>query len=164
MTEIPMPFALTAPRRIAAGLVLLALLIAPSTASGQSGGRARGEVAAPVILSPADGATIPCPDTAPCFRVTVQGKTPTGYWPFLAVAPLAAAPRIWIQPPIVIVREDGTFSGTVYLGTTRNGGGEQFQLLILAHPDRTRFKEGEILTQIPDGVKIGDPVVVLRPR
>lgn len=87
------------------------------------------------VLSPEDGARVPrkdedpsCPEQGPCTKVYVKGRVATGYWPFLAVAPLNAAPRIWIQPPITTVRRDGTFTGMVYLGTEKVGAGEKYNI------------------------------------
>src|SRR5437867_4282844 len=95
----------------------------PAVTQGQSAGSAKEAVLAEV-LSPKDGDRVPrkdqdppCPERGPCTKIFVDGRVEKGYWPFLAVAPLAAAPRIWIQPPVTAVKRDGSFSGMVYLGT-----------------------------------------------
>lgn len=127
----------------------------------------------PEILAPKDGDEVPrtgedpaCPDEGSCSMVYVKGRVPAGreLWPFLAVAPLNAAPRIWIQPPITAVKRDGTFIGMVYLGNDKVGTGEKYNLLILAHQDREHFKEGQVLMAIPDDCETSDPVTVLRTK
>ena len=124
------------------------------------------------VLAPRDGDRIPregedtmCPDRTPCTRIFVDGRVAPGYWPALAVAPIAApTPRIWIQPAITGVKEDGRFTGMVYLGTEREGAGEKFNIFVLADKNRERFREGEILTAVPRGCVASDPVTVLRTR
>jgi hypothetical protein len=123
------------------------------------------------VLSPQDGDRIPrkdqdptCAEGRPCTRIFVDGRVEPGDWPFLAVAPLNMAPRIWIQPPITALKQDGRFSGMIYLGTERHGAGEKFNILVLAHPDKGRFREGDILTEIPPDCTASEPVTVLRTR
>jgi len=124
------------------------------------------------VLSPRDGDRIPregqdtmCPERNPCTRIFVDGRVEPGYWPALAVAPITApTPRIWIQPPITGVKQDGHFTGMVYLGTEREGAGEKFNIFVLADKNRERFREGEILTAVPRGCVASDPVTVLRTR
>jgi hypothetical protein len=122
------------------------------------------------VTAPKDGERIPrkdqdpCPERGPCQKIYVTGHVETGYWPFLAVAPLNAAPRIWIQPPVVTVKKDGSFMGMVYLGTERIGAGEKFSILVFAHKDKMRFREADVLMSVPDDVVASDPVTVLRTR
>ncbi len=127
----------------------------------------------PEILSPKDGDRVPrqdedpaCPEKGPCTKIYVEGRVPPGQelWPFLAVAPLNAAPRIWVQPPITSVKRDGTFTGMVYLGTDKVGAGEKYNLLLLAHRDKDHFKEGQVLMAIPENCDASDPVTVLRTK
>ncbi len=124
----------------------------------------------PKVLSPVHGAevpadteTLPCPEESACYRINVQGIVSVGSQAFVLVAPLAAAPRAWVQPR-VIVRSDGTFDGIAYLGTEDQGAGERFQILVLSHKDKGRFKEGEALPAIPEDCAVSDPVTVLRRR
>jgi hypothetical protein len=111
---------------------------------------------------PRQGEDPPCNSGAGCTRIAVQGKVSKGYWPFLAVGPILAAPDIWIQPPVIGVRDDGTFDGMVYLGTERVGVGEKFTIFVFAHQDRNHYREGEILEKLPSNCIISEPVTVLR--
>src|SRR5438132_12559688 len=87
------------------------------------------------------------------------------YWPPLAAAPIAApTPRIWIQPAITGVKQDGRFTGMVYLGTEREGAGEKFNIFVLADKNKERFREGQILPGLPKDCVASDPVTVLRTR
>lgn len=124
------------------------------------------------VLSPKEGERVPrqgedppCPggkEPGPCAYVA--GRVATGSWPFLAVAPLNAAPKIWMQPPINAVKKDGTFNGMVYLGTDKVGAGEKYNILIFACQNQQRFKEGEVLTSVPADCGVSDPVTVLRTK
>lgn len=131
------------------------------------------ETPAPQVLSPKDGERVPrqgedppCPEQGPCTKIHVAGRVApgAGAWPFLAVAPLLAAPRIWIQPPITAVKQDGTFSGMVYLGTEKVGAGEKYNLLVFACQNKQHFREGEVLMGVPDDCVVSDPVTVLRTK
>jgi hypothetical protein len=123
------------------------------------------------ILSPKDGERVPrqgedppCPEQGPCTKFHVEGRVAPGTWPFLAVAPVLAAPKIWVQPPIVALKKDGTFSGMVYLGTEKVGAGEKYNLLVFACQDKQRFREAEVLTSVPADCGVSDPVTVLRTK
>jgi hypothetical protein len=48
----------------------------------------------------------------------------------------------------------------VHLGTGRVPDGEKFDLFVLAHPDKRRFRGDEVLTEIPDDCVASDPVTV----
>ncbi len=102
-----------------------------------------------------------CAETQPCPRVYIRGRAPAGLAVFVAVAPLTAAPKMWIQPPI-LVRRDGSFEGLAYLGSETQGAGQRFQLLVLAHRDPQRFRTEEILTDVPLDCTVSDPVTVQR--
>lgn len=124
----------------------------------------------PEILAPLDGVTVPrpddpsCPKLGPCRKINVEGSVPKGYWPFLAVAPINASPRIWIQPAIITVKKDGTFIGFVYLGSEHVGAGEKYNIFVFAHKDQKRFSEGEVLMELPKDCLISDSVTVLRSK
>ena len=144
-------------QRVSVGAALLWGLVAgPLSSLAQEPGTANQEKAPGAeIISPKEDAQVP-------YKVFVKGRVAAGYHPFLAVAPLAAAPRTWIQPPIPAAKKDGTFNGMVYVGTERAGVGEKFNLFIFAHPNKKRFKEGEVLMEVPDDCVVSDPVTVLR--
>ena len=76
----------------------------------------------------------------------------------------APTPRIWIQPAITGVKQDGRFTGMVYLGTEREGAGEKFNIFVLADKNKERFREGQILPGLPKDCVASDPVTVLRTR
>ncbi|MEM8994072.1 MAG: hypothetical protein AAGF23_04690 [Acidobacteriota bacterium] len=127
--------------------------------------------ALPEGFSPRDGARIPrleedlhCSNQGPCWTTTVRGRVPPGQWPFLAVAPLNAAPKIWIQSPITMVRRNGEFEGTVHLGTPSVGAGQRYNIRIVAHPDKERFKEELLEHGLPEDCLASDPITVLRKR
>jgi hypothetical protein len=122
-----------------------------------------------VVLSPKDEARVPtsddpCSENRPCPKIYVKGRVAKGLFPYLAVAPLNAAPKIWIQPPIAAVKSDGSFTGLVYLGTDRVGAGEKFSIFVFAHRDKDKFREGDVLMSVPKDCVISDPVTVLRTR
>ncbi len=124
------------------------------------------------VLSPRDGDRIPregqdtmCHPDSPCTKIFVDGRVEPGYWPTLAVAPIAApSPRIWIQPAVTGVKQEGRFTGMVYLGTEREGAGEKFNIFVLADKNKERFREGQILPGIPKDCIASEPVTVLRTR
>ncbi len=125
----------------------------------------------PVVLSPVDGDRIPRPeqDTScaagqPCRRFMVSGRVPPGRAPVLVVAPLMAAPRMWVQPEVIATKADGGFDGMVYIGTEREGVGEKFSIFALACGDKKRLREGQILTQLPTDCAASTPVTILRTR
>lgn len=160
-------------RWISLGALLVGILAAtPWPGLAQKPGPAlQKEAAGPEVLSPKDGARVPrkdqdppCPEQGPCTKVYVEGRLTAGSWPFLAVAPLNAAPRIWIQPPITAVKRDGTFRGMIYLGTDRVGAGEKYSLSIFACQNKQRFRQGEVLMGVPDDCVASDPVTVLRTK
>ncbi len=144
-------------------LAVLLFAVAPLAAAGEDA-----EKNYPEVLSPGNGSEVPrakedpCPAAGPCPRVYVKGRVPQGF-PFLGVAPLNAAPRIWIQPPITSVRRDRTFEGMVYLGTDKIGAGEKYQILVFACTEG-RFEEGEVLMALPKDCEVSDPATVLRTR
>ena len=110
----------------------------------------------PELISPAHGATVPGP------RVVVRGRVPPASTPFLAVAPLNATPRIWIQPRVVGVRRNGMFDGIVYLGTPDGGVGEKFTILVFACDKDDRYTEGEVVLSLPTDCRVSEPVTVTR--
>ena len=137
----------------------------------QPGPALQKEAAVPEVLSPKDGTRLPrkeqdppCPEQGPCTKVYVEGRVAAGSWPFLAVAPLNAAPKIWIQPPITAVKRDGSFTGMVYLGTERVGAGEKYSISVFACQNQQRFSQGEVLEAIPADCTASDPVTVLRTK
>lgn len=144
-----------------AGLFLVA---APSDGAAQSAQRAV------AITSPTNGVTVPrtgrdpCSSAGPCRMITVEGRVPVGYWPFIIVAPVAAAPRMWIMPPVPGVGADGQFTGLAYAGEERAGANQQYQLFICAHKNRARFRDGDLITSIPRDCLVSDGVTVTRVR
>ena len=112
----------------------------------------------PEVRHPRDGADIEA------AQITAKGWAPSGRAPFFVVAPNLAAPRMWVQPPIAMVRSDGTFSGLVHLGKGKKGIGEQFTIYVFACASADRFKDGEILMAMPTDCEISDPVEVSRIR
>jgi hypothetical protein len=121
------------------------------------------------ILSPKDGEDVPrtsdaCEENHPCRRIYVSGRIAKGYWPFLAVTPLAAAPNTWIQPMIFATKSDGTFEGIVNLGDDHSGRQEKFAIMILAHKNKMQYFDGQVLQKIPPDVLHSDPVTVFRTR
>jgi len=153
--------------RPSVGLALCAVFLA-LPAQGADAGKKNG----PVLLSPSDGDRIPrpevdanCPTGQACRKIFVIGRVAAGQTPFLAVTPLGASPqRIWIQPPIVATKPDGTFDGFVYLGTDREGVGEKFSIFVFGCPQKDRFKEADLLTELPIDCAVSPPVTVLRLR
>jgi hypothetical protein len=165
-----MAMSIVSARQATVSVALVCTLVAATVPSlGQPRDR-QSEPPIAEIISPKDGDRVPqegdppCPERAPCTKIFVEGRVGKGYWPFLAVAPLPAAPRIWIQPPITAVKRDGRFTGMIYLGTERVGAGHKYNVFIFAHKNRNRFSEGEVLMGVPDDVVASDPVTVLRTR
>ena len=128
-------------------------------------------IAAPEILAPQEGRRIgeendPLCPAAPkaCYKIRAEGRVPDGLTPFLAVEPLLVSPRTWIQPPVLGVREDGSFSGLVYLGEEHNGVEEYFKIYVFACKDSERLHEGDQIHQLPKDCLVSDPVEVFRVR
>jgi hypothetical protein len=130
-----------------------------------------GSAADPVILSPEDEARVPregvdppCPDRGPCPKVFLKGRVPEGLWPFIGVAPLSMAPKIWIQPAVAFVKKNGEFESQILVGSERDGSGERFHLFVFACAEKEHFRTGQILTAVPEDCRVGDPVSVLRTK
>jgi hypothetical protein len=126
-------------------------------------------VRAAALLSPKHRDTVPRPGVDPpckpgpgCSIVNVEGQIPPGLTPFLAIAPLQAPGRIWIQPPVTAIRRDGAFDGIVYLGTERVGVGERFTIYVFGCKSSTRFRPEEVIGSPPTDCAVSDPVTVTR--
>lgn len=122
------------------------------------------------IISPEEGAKIPGPEDPPCSpsgacsKVTIRGKIAPGLTPFVAVAPILAGGKIWVQPKVLAIRSDGTFTSVAYLGGDTAGAGEQFTIFVFGHKDRNRFAEADVLEELPRDCIISEPVTVLRTK
>jgi hypothetical protein len=126
-------------------------------------------VGEPALLSPKHRDTVPRPGVDPpcrpgpgCAVVNVEGQIPPGLTPILAVAPLQASPRIWIQPAVTAIRRDGTFDAIVYLGTERVGAGERYTIYVFGCKNPTRFRPEDIIESLPSDCAVSDPVTVTR--
>ena len=124
----------------------------------------------PEVRSPQDGQKVGipgdplCATDKPCAKIRAVGWIEKGRVPFFAVAPVKAAPRIWIQPPVTGVRADGTFSGVVNLGESHNGAGEWFKIYVFGCESPDRFAETDEIVKLPTDCDISDPVEVYRER
>jgi hypothetical protein len=134
-------------------------------------GSATSVVRTPILISPKHRDTVPragvdppCKSGSGCSVVNVEGQIPPGLTPFLAVAPLLASPRIWIQPNVIAVRRDGSFDGIVYLGSERIGIGERFTIYVLGCKSSARFRPEEIIENLPSDCVSSDPVTVTRAK
>lgn len=154
--------------RVAAVVVGIGLALTPAglaqAAAGSSPDR-------PEILSLKDGQHIGgegdelCPSAPqPCFKIRVEGRVPKGRFPFFAVEPLKESPKLWIQPIIRSVRQDGSFSGLVYLGKADNGFRQYFNIYLLACERVNRYSDGDTTSQLPDDCLVSNPVEVYRER
>lgn len=118
------------------------------------------------ILSPANGDRIPRdidpPLRADCQGVAISGLVPPGRWPYVAVQPLEANGRVWIQQRVLAVAPDGSFETTACLGTQTEGVLERFTIFALACSGRERFEGGEVLMGLPKDCAVSAPVTVLR--
>jgi hypothetical protein len=153
------------------GLVLLSSSASLAQEAAQSSSQQ--ETVEAKVLFPEDGARlssenlVACPDKHK-HCLFVDGQVPNGYHPFLAVAPLRVAPKIWIQPQIVGVKKSGRFTGMVYLGTKSEGIGEKFNIFVFAHKtNKNYFTVGKLKPEtkgLPEeeGVLVSEPVTVLR--
>ena len=113
---------------------------------------------------PRQGIDPPCKAGPGCSLVTVEGKIPQGSFPFLAVAPVQASPRIWIQPRVTGVRRDGAFEGVVYLGSDKIGIGERFTIFVFGCKDERRFRYDEVIEATPKDCLVSEPVTVTRTK
>jgi hypothetical protein len=153
---------------IATALCLWTLLFSSFAVLAQETSQKKEPVAE--VVSPKDGARVPrndedppCPEQGPCTKINVDGRVAQG-WPFIAVSPVLAAPKVWIQPPVVAMKSNGAFSGMAYLGTERHGIGEKYNLFIIACKDKDRFQEGEVLMGLPQDCVVSESVTVLRTK
>ena len=141
-----------------------------TSASENQGPAPTSQISIPELTSPADGDSVPRPEDPPCqggfgcTRVNVNGRIPVGLTPFLAVAPLAAAPRKWIQPLVAGVRRDGRFTSLVFLGEKDIGIGESYTIFVFACKDSARFRDGDVIEAMPTDCLISEPVTVRRTR
>jgi hypothetical protein len=136
-----------------------------ATAPASPGGAA----SAPAITSPKQrdsvprrGIDPPCKQGPGCSVVNVEGKVAPGTTPFLAVAPLQATPKIWIQPKLAAIHRDGTFEGIVYLGTEKLGIGERYSIYVFACRNGQRFGYEDVIEMLPTDCVVSDPVTVTR--
>jgi hypothetical protein len=154
---------------LALGVLSCSATAAPGAEAFAKAAQAR-EPAGPQILVPRDGQRIGdgdeplCPKAPdPCRQIQAEGRVPRGLTPFFGVEPIKASPAIWIQPAIHAVREDGSFSGLVYLGESQHAG-ETFKIYLFACQDRDRFREGEQIRRLPQDCTTSQPVTVTRAR
>jgi hypothetical protein len=105
-----------------------------------------------------------CERDRPCFKIRAEGWVPSGRSPFFVVAPVKAAPAMWVQTPVRGVTAGGIFSGLIQLGEAHNGATQYFKIYALACASPDRFAGGEELVAFPDDCAISDPVEVYRER
>jgi hypothetical protein len=124
----------------------------------------------PEVRTPRDGQHIGepgdplCEDQEPCAKVRATGWATGDRTPIFLVAPVKAAPRMWIQPRIIGHGADGTFSGLVNLGESHNGARQWFKIFVLVCSSPNRFAEGEEITEMPSDCDVSEPVEVFRER
>lgn len=153
---------------VAGAIVLLSLILVACTRREPLDNR----VAKPIaeVLSPKEGETVPrtsdppCPERGPCAAIHVEGRVAFGYSPFVAVAPLNEAPKMRVQAPVLVITDDGWFTSTVNLAANSVALGEKFKILVLAHPNARRLREGQFLDKLPGDVVASKPVTVKRTR
>jgi hypothetical protein len=153
------------------GIVGLALMLgqALSATEGAAKLQSRAPVAVPEITSPKhresvprNGIDPPCRQGLGCAVVNVEGRIPPGLTPFLAVAPLTATPRIWLQPRVAAIRKDRSFDAIVYLGSDKIGIGERFTIYVFGCKNETRFQPEDVIENLPKDCVISEPVSVTR--
>lgn len=126
---------------------------------------------APQIRFPKNGqhigqsgdAACPNPEQA-CYKIRAEGTIGAAATPFFAVQPVMATPQMWIQPLIPAARADGSFSSLIYLGEPAVGAGQYFKVYLFACKDADRFREGDVLRQLPTDCQVSEPVEIFRER
>jgi len=147
---------------------LLAACVPPVAARGAD--NRSGAPRAPEVLSPknhqriGEGADPACPPApAACHKIRAEGRVPPGLHPYFGVEPVLESPKIWIQPEIRGIEEDGSFSGLVHLGEEHVGVGEYFKIYVLACKTN-KFHNGEEILKVPEECTASAPVEVNRVR
>ena len=98
--------------------------------------------------------------------VTITGKLENAghRWPVVLVQPILAGEPWYVQPEVVTVNADGTFSARIYVGNASTPPGTSFRIeVILAdnhHQAHHHFLEGSTLKELPKGL-VAAPVVVV---
>lgn len=124
----------------------------------------------PEVRSPQNGQHIgeegdpQCEPRRPCSKIRAEGWVPAQRKPFFVVAPIKAAPMMWVQPLIVGINADGTFSGLVHLGESNNGARQYFKIFVLACDAEDRFFDGQEISEFPGDCEASAPVEVYRER
>lgn len=143
------------------GWIIAALLIGSCL---QAGNR-------PVVTQPRNGQRIggagdtACPKSEPaCFRIEAEGRVPSRTHAFFAVEPEKWAPRLHIQPRIHSIGDDGSVSGSIYLGNDVDGVGEFFRIYLLVCKTGNPFKGQKTVLRIPATCEASSPVRVYRVR
>ena len=104
------------------------------------------------------------PDGQPCYRIEAEGNLPKGTVGAFAVEPMAVSPRMFIQPHIHAVADDGSVSSTIYLGEEDNGAKQSFKIYLLACRDESVLGERKSVLRVPAGCVASSPVKVYRLR
>lgn len=112
----------------------------------------------PVITSPAQDAKISG------FRAEAEGRIAKGRVPFFAVEPAAVSPQTWIQPRVHSAGDDGTVTGTIYLGEEDNGAGQKFRIYLLACRSNDPFGGEKVIQRVPKSCVASGAVTVERVR
>jgi hypothetical protein len=77
---------------------------------------------------------------------------------------MAVSPQTFIQPRIHSVADDGSVSGTVYLGDETNGAEETFKIYLLACKSNNPFGDTKVIQRIPKGCIASAAIEVRRAR
>ncbi|HXO22824.1 MAG TPA: hypothetical protein VOA87_23145 [Thermoanaerobaculia bacterium] len=154
--------------RVTLAIVGIGLAVTPAGSAQAAAGSSTGQVE---ILSPKDGQHIGaegdalCPSAPqPCFKIRAEGRVPEERFPFFAVEPVLVSPKMWIQPLIHRARQDGSFSGLVYLGKEGNGALQYFKIYLFACERQDRFSDGDTMFNPPTDCLVSAPVEVYRER
>lgn len=112
-----------------------------------------------VITSPTAGAAVE-------RYVTITGQLENAghRWPVVLVQPVLAGEPWYVQPQVLTVNADGTFTDQIYVGNASTPAGMSFRIeVILAankHEATHRFAEGTTLKHLPKDLT-ASPVVVV---
>jgi hypothetical protein len=98
------------------------------------------------------------------IQLEARGRMPKGKFPFFAVEPMNVSPQTFIQPRIHSADDDGSVSGTIYLGDEANGAEQKFKIYLLACKSENPFGKTKVIQRIPKGCIASAPIEVWRAR
>jgi hypothetical protein len=113
------------------------------------------------ILTPTAGSQV-----GRYVTLTGQLQGHHGGWPVVLVQPILAGEPWYVQPQVLTVNPDGTFTDSIYVGNASTPAHTRFRLEVILASNQaqaqTLYAEGTTLRKLPPGVPHAQVVIVSR--